>query len=120
MTKILILIMMLALLVPQVTFASKKEARSYYQSRVTYSGPFKADRIYQLKRQHDVYYPSSRFSTMTNISCGQARSALRNSGRWAGNLSDSGACLGFAEGMDFALGNFLNYQSSRSTKKGNQ
>jgi hypothetical protein len=113
MQRISILILILTVMTTLIAFAAPGQSYYYFKN---YDGPFAAERIYQLHSQTDIFYPSSRFETLADISCATARRGLKNNGRWVGNLSEAGDCLGSIEAPEYALGNLLNFEVSVKTK----
>lgn len=110
MSKVVFMVLMLMVLVPQSGMSEPQKTGSGYDHAVTYAGPYKAERLYQLDARTEIWYPSSKFETWRGLACYQARRTLRRNGTWFGNLSDAGHCLGSNEAPHWATGHFLNFQ----------
>lgn len=117
------IILLLALAFTAVTFTGTASAKdqtegadifSYYTK---YQGPFKSKQLYKRSEGKMIWYASTRFQKLKDISCQEASLKLRTRGTWTGNLSDKGECLGSAEASEWTTGSYLNYLSEKNNKK---
>lgn len=91
------------------TEAHAEEAGSY-DATVVYSGMFESEQIYKIVLGPGTWAGSRRPARSKEVTCRDARTALERKGWWTGPLNADGAC-GSGEPSDWALGNFLNFQT---------
>jgi len=108
----LLIVLALLLLAASPALAEKKETAEY-DGTLHYKGIYKPARLYQLDERSQIWYAAKRPVLWEKMLCDKARSILRTKGKWRGNLSDAGACLGDAEAPLWATGNYLNYLTTK-------
>lgn len=86
------------------------EKSGLYDPSVVYSGMFESERIYRIVAGPETWVGSRRPARSKDITCRDARTSLERKGSWTGPLNADGAC-GSGEPTDWALGNFLNFQT---------
>lgn len=84
-----------------------------FNPAVVYSGPFNVKAIYY----HNPGNPNWRVGVMKEIdlvSCRPALDSFRKTGTWKGHLKRDGSCGDTAEPVEWAVGNWLNFNSARN------
>ncbi len=87
---------------------------SSYHAGYSYQGPFKTKEVFIRGEGKVIWYLSSQFNKIDQITCREASSALRNEGTWIGNLDDNGQCLDPGEAPEWTSGNYLNYLTEKN------
>jgi len=88
--------------------AERAKGPHTYDQKTAYDGPFKSSLLFVRYERNNLWYPSKRFQSKSQISCAEAYLALQK-GPWLGNLDDDGSCLGVEEAPQWATGNYLNF-----------
>ena len=88
----------------------KKQDPFIYRHSINYSGNFKTDHVYLYNKADHIWQD---FKTMDQFKCYDAKAALQITGKWVGNLSDDGQCLGDAEAPEWISGNYLNFRHEK-------
>jgi len=83
----------------------------HYNYNIKYRGKFKSKRAYLYNEADEIWQD---FLPISHFKCFEAKSTLTTTGRWIGNISDDGECLGSEEAPEWTLGNFLNFESTTS------
>lgn len=86
--------------------------RVRYNPSVMYSGQFSRNAVYYHNPGNPVWRAGLK-KEIDYISCRSAQDSLRRTGTWAGHLRVDGACGDTAEPVEWAIGNWLNFNNSK-------
>ena len=88
-------------------------SRYVYDPAVSYSGSHVADILYFHNPGNLKWRPVSKFR-LDSIVCRAALESFRSTGTWEGHLKPDGSCGAEAEPVEWAVGNWLNFESSKN------
>lgn len=88
-----------------------------YDASIAYEGIFNSSRLYKVPSGTEHVVGSRRPALLKDVVCAEARKVLDRKGQWVGNLDERGRCGPSPEPSQWAVGNFLNYQSGRTTEQ---
>lgn len=97
--------------------AKPSDLEQPYESSITYEGIFNASRLYKVPSGTENVVGSRHPALLKDVVCAEARKALDRKGQWVGNLDERGRCGPSPEPAQWAVGNFLNYQSGKTTEQ---
>ena len=91
------------------------EGDASYNANKVYAGVFEPRRIYKKNFGSDFWTGSRKPAFIEAVFCSEARAMLSKAGHWKGRLRADGSCGGSRESnepVDWAVGNFLNYEAT--------
>lgn len=88
-------------------------SRYVYDPSVVYTGSHAATALYFHNPGNPNWRLVSRIS-LDSIICRPALESFRKSGTWEGHLKPDGSCGADAEPVEWAVGNWLNFESSKN------
>lgn len=92
---------------------SKFFSRYVYDPAVSYTGDHGADVLYFRNPGNPTWRAVSKFR-LNSIVCRSALESFRKTGTWEGHLKPDGSCGAEAEPVEWAVGNWLNFESSKN------
>lgn len=87
-------------------------SRYSYDPAVVYAGTYGANILYYHNPRNPNWYRGFR-KELDAVTCRPAIAGFRSTGTWKGHLNQDGSCGDTAEPVDWALGNWLNFDGSR-------
>lgn len=87
--------------------------RVRYNPSVIYSGSHGINVIYYHNSRNPVWRVGIN-KDLNNLTCRFAQDSLRRTGLWMGHLLPDGSCGDTAEPVEWAVGNWMNFNAARS------
>lgn len=88
-------------------------SRYVYDPAVSYAGNHVADVLYFHNPGNPTWRAVSKFR-LNSIRCRSALESFRKTGTWEGHLKPDGSCGAEAEPVEWAVGNWLNFESTKN------
>lgn len=101
------------LMVVAANTQSKFFSRYVYDPSVVYSGSYGATALYFRNPGNPNWRVVPKIS-LDSIFCRSALESIRKTGTWEGHLKPDGSCGAEAEPVEWAVGNWLNFESSKN------